>query len=224
MEQNNKPGNGSVQNNQNNQGKQKEIWIGVIILVIIALIAFLIGHKSTPTSSVVTEGTSTDTMSGMDMNATATTPAVTSSTAVNFDYENMTYYINGDAFPMKNGATVSGTTASPKLSGNLLEGPAFADINSDGQKDAAVIVRVATAGLPNTLYYLDVLLGNGTSATSTNPVFLGDRIHVQSISILSNQVTVAILDRASGQSFAVFPSVSKTLIFRVVGNTLSPVN
>lgn len=189
--------------------QRTEIWIGIVI-IIIAAFAFIIGNHHKGSSATNSDlGTSTE-----------VTNMVTSDSEVGFDIKNRTYKLGTTEVTLTNG--MMGTASTTRPSTVLLEGTAFGYLNADAYKDAVVIIRDEPEAGFDTNYYLVALLGNGTDATMSNSVFLGNTIRIKEIDLLPNAVEVSILDRAPGEGPAIAPTIPRTLLFKLSGSTLTP--
>ncbi|MDK2982063.1 MAG: hypothetical protein PWQ55_2410 [Chloroflexota bacterium] len=100
---------------------------------------------------------------------------------------------------------------------------AFGDVNGDGTTDAAVTLQVDPGG-SGTFTYLAVVLDRNGSYQVLPVVFLGDRIKVQSLTILPGQVSVDLLTRAAAEPMSAEPTVAETLTFDLSGDQLVAAN
>jgi len=136
------------------------------------------------------------------------------------DVRNATYNIDGTSIVLNDGisnSNIPGSSASRKTI--VLEGPAFADVNGDGAKDAIVILRDETGG-SGIFYYVSSVIASGASQKATNSIILGDRIRIKAISIDNGIASITILDREPTDAMAAVPSVPKTLKFKLSGESL----
>jgi heat shock protein HslJ len=138
------------------------------------------------------------------------------------DYKNATYIINGTSVKLVNG--VSKVPAAPdssekivtKYFGNEVTG----DLDGDGTKDMAFLLTQETGG-SGTFYYLVAALNTPTGYIGSNGTFLGDRISPQTTEISSSSIiTVHYADRKPDESFAIAPSVGKSIRFLFDSKTL----
>ncbi len=187
---------------------------GSVVLVIILLILWGRAGTKAPIEStiVVEESNTTESVS----NEAPSYP---------IDVLNATYMIDDRAITL-----IDGTSSMPVaidsetvMKVSLLNGPAFADIDGDGVKDAVVILRDEPGGT-GVFYFASVLLSGNGNQKSTNSILLGDRIRIQSIEILSGgNVTIQTLEREITDPMTATPSVLKTRLFRVENGTLTEV-
>lgn len=137
------------------------------------------------------------------------------------DIKNQTYIIDDREVELKDGqgesSVVEGSATMAKTT--LLSGPAFADLNGDNIKDAVVILRDEPGG-SGLFYHVAAVLSGIEKSHSTNTLFLGDRIRIQSISIDSGIITVTILERKPNEPFSVAPSLEQVHKFKVSGDSL----
>jgi heat shock protein HslJ len=124
-----------------------------------------------------------------------------------------TYVINGQKVTLKDGISdnkiVSGSasTVVTRYFGNEVR----LDFNGDGREDVAFIMVQNTGG-SGTFYYLVAALNTPEGYIGSEGVFLGDRIAPQTTEIVKgNIILVNYADRAPGESFAIQPSVGKSI-------------
>ena len=133
-----------------------------------------------------------------------------------------TYIISGQKVTLKNG--ISEVSAAPgsaskiitKYFGNDLN----YDLDKDGRIDKVFLVTQDTGG-SGTFYYVVALLNTVNDPVESDGVLLGDRIAPQTINIdegkttngtnKQNVIVVNYADRKTGESFAVAPSVGKSI-------------
>ena len=190
--------------------KQKGVWIGVLLVLIIFGIVYSRAQRKADTKiqdTVATATTSVDTR-------------VQGDSGLTLDVRNATYTIGADTLAVVDGtvsSNVSGSSATRKTT--VLEGPAFADLTGDNVKDGVVLLRDENGG-SGTFYYVAAVLADGSSQKTTNSMLLGDRIRIKEISIDNSIISVTILERAEGESMVTAPSVAKTLRYTVDGQKL----
>ena len=196
--------------------KGKEVWIGVVgVIIILGAVWWSRSQRTIPTS-VNTLNTEKSQVIQIDQR-------VENDSAVNLDVRNMTYTIDGTSITLVDGVSSSATQgSSAKRNTAVLEGPAFADLNGDGKKDGLVILRDTTSG-SGTFYYVAAVLTNTTGSKVSNTILLGDRIRIKELAITQDVATVTIIDRAKDETMATVPSVSKTLTFKVSGGVIAEV-
>lgn len=133
------------------------------------------------------------------------------------DPQNLTYSVAGEAVTLVGGkssvpaAPGSAQTVTTQYFGNEL----VTDINGDGTDDT-VFLLTQDGGGSGTFFYLAAALKTVDGYTGTEAVFIGDRIAPQNITKgdASGTVVVNYADRAPGESFAVSPSVGKSLTLK----------
>lgn len=136
------------------------------------------------------------------------------------DVRNATYNIEGLSIVLNEGVSSSNIPESSASRKTLiLEGPAFADLNGDGTKDAIVILRDEGGG-SGIFYYVSSVIASGGSQKATNSIMLGDRIRIKAISIDGGVASITILDREPTDAMTTVPSISKTLEFKLSGDSL----
>ncbi len=92
---------------------------------------------------------------------------------------------------------------------------ASGDIDGNGISDSAVILQ-AEGGGSGSFSYLAVVLNQTDKPAALDAVFLGDRILIEGLGISEGVIQVDIIDRKSGESMSVFPSVKKVLLFQLI--------
>ena len=105
---------------------------------------------------------------------------------------------------------------------SVLEGPAFANVDSDGMRDAVVILRDEPGGT-GIFYYVSTLLTNNGVEQSSNALLLGDRVRIKEISVEGGVISVKILERAEGEAMSVVPTVERIMKYRVNSGVLEVV-
>ncbi len=189
--------------------QRKDVQIGAIIALIIILAVFVWMKKNR------VESVATDTETKVELE-TADGRVVEDSVS-SFDLGNQMYMIDGQSVSLFDGTgELKNTTGVLKIA--LLEGSAFADINSDGIKDAVVLLRSDSG--TTIKYYLSVVL-SGSTVLATNSIELGDRIRIKEISIDKGVVSVSILTRAPGEAMTILPTIPVTHTYQVVNGVLS---
>lgn len=142
------------------------------------------------------------------------------------DIRNVRYSIDERSVTLVNGQSLMpaapGSETVMKVS--LLQGPAFADIDGDGVKDGAVVLRDEPGGT-SIFYRLAVVLSNNGTTTTSNSVLLGDRIRIRSIEILPTQKMIAVttLERKITDPMTALPSVEVNRNFMIESLTLTEI-
>lgn len=133
-----------------------------------------------------------------------------------------TYNIGGENITLKNGvseipaAPGSASKITTRYFGNSVKG----DFDGDGTGDVAFLVTQDTGG-SGTFYYVTALLNTKNGKVGVPAILLGDRIAPQSTSLENgNIIVVNYAERKAGESFAVQPSLGKTLKLKVNAKTL----
>ncbi len=123
--------------------------------------------------------------------------------------------IDGEAEqPMLDFSTVIQTFAWKNQSS-----PAQADLNHDGQKDAALLL-IQNPGGSGTFYYVAAALYAKNYYTGTNAVYLGDRILPKDIGTLDDKIFVDYLNRKDSEPMSAEPSIETRKWFKIQDNTL----
>jgi heat shock protein HslJ len=124
-------------------------------------------------------------------------------------------------------ALVDGSAESPAAPGSaamivtrVFGNETRRDLNGDGRDDVVFVLTQETGG-SGVFYYVVAALAGDDRYVGTRAVLLGDRIAVQTIEIDSNGiVTVNFADRGPGESFAMPPSVGKSLRLKLNAESL----
>jgi len=133
------------------------------------------------------------------------------------DYKNTEYSINGEKVALVNGASSvpagpgSATTITTQYFGNEVR----VDLNKDGREDVVFLVTQNTGG-SGTFYYVVASLNTENGYIGSQGLLLGDRIAPQATVMSDNPshdnvIVVNYADRKVGESFAVPPSVGKSI-------------
>lgn len=136
-----------------------------------------------------------------------------------------TYIINGEKITLKNGISEiaipdSSSKIITKFWGNAIEH----DLDEDGTLDNIFIVTQETGG-SGIFYYVVAKLNTKDGVKGSDAVLLGDRIAPQTISMDENKgrINVIVLnyaDRKENESFAVAPSIGKSIWLKLDAKTM----
>lgn len=133
------------------------------------------------------------------------------------DYRNATYIIEGKFITLINGHAEE--SASPdsavKIVTDYFGNEVEFDFDGDGRKDVAFLLTQQTGG-SGTFYYVVAALNTPSGYVGSHAVLLGDRIAPQTTELSRNPshknvIVVNYADRAPGESFAVRPSMGKSM-------------
>ena len=103
-----------------------------------------------------------------------------------------------------------------------MEAVAADDLDQDGGTDLAAVV-VFRPGGTGAFHELHVLVGRGGRSQDAGSALPGDRIRVKSVSIDDALITVRLLDRRDGESYAAAPSVAVIRRFALRGGSLAEI-
>ncbi len=128
-------------------------------------------------------------------------------------HSDATYIVDGERVTLVDG--VAETEIDPgsasKVVTRYFGNEVAVDFNDDGGKDV-VFIMTRTGGGSGTFYYVVAALDTEHGYIGSHALFLGDRIAPQNIQVHGDHtISVNYADRAPGESFAVQPSVGKTL-------------
>lgn len=149
--------------------------------------------------------------------------------AIKNDPLNTAYVIEGKTFVLKDGKAEKevalDSTSSPQAGSaskevvQIFGEPVYGDLNGDGVKDAALFLTVQSGGSGTFFYAAEAISVNG-KYKGTNAVFLGDRIAPQNINIIDGVAVANFAERNPGESFAVSPSVGKSVWLNLTAESL----
>lgn len=137
--------------------------------------------------------------------------------------EDAAYVIGGQPVVLKDG--LSEVNAAPgsasKITTRYFGNAVKLDLNGDGKEDA-VFLLTQNAGGSGTFYYLVAALNTSKGYVGGQGYLLGDRIAPQTTELGKggNIIIVNYADRAQGQSFAVPPSIGKSIWLQFDANTM----
>lgn len=133
------------------------------------------------------------------------------------EYRNATYIIAGKPVTLINGhAEIAAAPGSAsKISTDYFGNEVMLDLNEDGREDIVFLLTQQTGG-SGTFYYVVAALNTTNGYMGSHAVLLGDRIAPQTTELSRNPshknvIVVNYADRASGESFAVRPSMGKSM-------------
>ncbi len=144
------------------------------------------------------------------------------------DPKNATYRIVGESVTLVNGKASS--PAAPG-SASMIVTEYFGnevnyDFDKDGRMDTAFILTQNSGG-SGTFYFLVYALNKETGYQGSEGLYIGDRIAPQTTELLNDPsregvIVVNYADRKPGESFAVAPSLGKSLWAKLDLNTMQP--
>ena len=128
-------------------------------------------------------------------------------TGSNGDPLNTSYRIGDQVVMLVNGQaeTPAAPGSSTKITTEVWGTPQFADLDSDGREDAALVL-IHDSGGSGTFYYVVAAIQEDDGYRGTPGVLLGDRIEPSNITVVDNRITVGFLGREPDDAFAVPPS------------------
>jgi heat shock protein HslJ len=186
--------------------KQYVIPAIVVLVAIVGITAFIILHL--PQHSPVAEGIPTVTPEG------------------DASFKNATYSIDGKFVTLVNGTAESEIApgSASKLITTYFGNDVTHDLNGDGRPDT-VFLLTQTGGGSGTFYYAVAALNTTSGYKGSQGFLLGDRIAPQTTEMSTNpaQKNVVVINyaiRKAGESFAVKPSVGKSVSLLLDPNTM----
>lgn len=126
--------------------------------------------------------------------------------------KNITVKVGNDTFNLLNGrAEIEITPGSAtKNTLQMFGEPVMGDLDADGDQDAALLFANNPGG-SGTFYYAVLAMNNNNTYRATDSMFLGDRIAPQTVEIRDGRAVYNFAERKAGESFAVQPSVGKSV-------------
>lgn len=124
-----------------------------------------------------------------------------------------TYRIDGQFVNLKNGLSeiAAAPSSASKIITRYFGNEVRHDFNGDGREDVAFLLTQQTGG-SGTFYYVVAALNTPEGYVGSQGLFLGDRIAPQTTEMgKGNIIVVNYADRKSSESFAVQPSVGKSI-------------
>jgi hypothetical protein len=140
--------------------------------------------------------------------------------AQGIDPYNHRYRIENETVVLRHGCShkpIEGSAAS--IITEVARPPLYVDMNDDGLNDAVLILMQQTGG-SGTFYYLAVALGGVASGPVVQSYFLGDRIKVEQLSSVDDEIIIDYLDRTKGQPMSVRPVLSFNKKFKFSSDKL----
>ncbi|QQR65364.1 META domain-containing protein [Candidatus Kaiserbacteria bacterium] len=122
------------------------------------------------------------------------------------------YTIDGTEYLLNNGLyTAPAAPGSASMTTvSIFSGPVYGDLDKDGDEDAAVLLTYSADG-SGTFFYAAIARKNGDSYTSTNTLFLGDRIAPQTLEIQNGRAVYNYAVRKESDPMTTPPSLGKSL-------------
>ncbi|MFH1850809.1 MAG: hypothetical protein ABIA75_00540 [Candidatus Neomarinimicrobiota bacterium] len=114
-------------------------------------------------------------------------------------------------------AAVPGSAIKVRI--QLAGNPVFGDLDGDGQPDGALIL-VGSSGGSGSFYYLAAIIFKKNHVSSTTTTFIGDRIHIDGLTIKSGSIRLIYRDREAGQAIAEEPQLMHTADYEIIGGEL----
>ena len=129
---------------------------------------------------------------------------------------NATYLVEQASFTLIDGLAEKETApgSASKSSLTVFGEPSYGDIDSDGDKDA-VLILVNQPGGSGTFYYAAISVNVDGLYKGTDAISLGDRISPQNFYVDGNKAIVNYVKRNFGEAFSVEPSVAESLYITV---------
>lgn len=130
-----------------------------------------------------------------------------------FDPKNGTYSIDGQSVTLKNGVSEveAAHGSASKIITRYFGNEVKHDFDKDGREDSAFLITQETGG-SGTFFYVVAALNTANGIVGSHALFLGDRIAPQTTEMGKGDVIVVnYADRKPNESFAVRPSVGKSI-------------
>jgi heat shock protein HslJ len=130
------------------------------------------------------------------------------------DAADATYRLESGSVTLVNGLAEAPAApgSASRVRTQLIGEPTLADLNSDQAEDAVVVLAQQTGGT-GTFDYLAVAVATPQGLAGTDGVFLGDRIVVDSVTVVDGRISLRYRTRSASQSFAEPPSLERVRDF-----------
>jgi hypothetical protein len=202
--------------------------IGVRVLILLVIIGVLVYWGNRNENIVASRNEVSTEASQKDVNQETEQKKdeESASEVYPIDILNTSYTVGERSVLLTNGTSLLPTALDSEstMRVSVLNGPAFADMDGDGVKDGAVILRDEPGG-SGIFYYLAIALSNNGSIRTTNSILLGDRIRIQEIEIQGGGVVhVTTLDRNKTDPMTTAPRVEVKKTFQLTEGTLVQTN
>ena len=133
------------------------------------------------------------------------------------------YLIEGQEVKLTNGKIEKGipfsATSSMKITVSAFGEPRYADLNSDGAKDAIFFLYEDLGGT-GTFFYVAAAVNEGEKYRGLNAIYLGDRIAPQTIDALNGKAAVNYAVTKDSDPMTARPSVGVTKYVKIEGGKL----
>lgn len=128
------------------------------------------------------------------------------------DVLDATFVIDGKEFVLVDGKAEleSASSSASKETLSVFGEPIYADLDTDGDGDAAVLL-VHDGGGSGSFYYAALALLDGSTYKATNTMFLGDRIAPQTVEVRDGRAVFNYAERKSDEPMSTQPSVGKSV-------------
>lgn len=128
------------------------------------------------------------------------------------DYKDATYVINGEEVSLKDGRSETSVLgSSAKIVTEYFGNEARYDLDADGREDV-VFLLTQNSGGSGVFYYVVAALNTEGGYVGSQGLFLGDRIAPQTTEMGKGKIVIVnYADRAPGESFAMQPSIGKSI-------------
>jgi hypothetical protein len=140
---------------------------------------------------------------------------------VTFIQAELTVNIDGESILLEKGENRSpAAPGSASMNITTIHSPFVeADLDGDNDPDAIVVLTRSTGGT-GTFYYVCAIPDYENNRLSTDAIFIGDRVSIESITVKANTVSLKYIDRDLNTSFAQEPTVEKIRRFRMEAGQL----
>jgi heat shock protein HslJ len=133
-----------------------------------------------------------------------------------------TYTIDGHRVTLSGGLSVADAApgSATKITTRYFGNDVTADLDGDGRRDTAFILTQNSGG-SGTFYYAVAALNTPKGYVGSEGVLLGDRISPQATTMGSGTIIIFnYADRKPSESFAIAPSVGKSMWLKLNPNTM----
>jgi hypothetical protein len=133
----------------------------------------------------------------------------------------MTVEIEGEKFALENGKAEKEIDSGSAMKNTIMifGEPVYADLDEDGDQDAAVLL-VSSSGGTGSFYYAVLGINNGKQGyKASNTIFLGDRVAPQTVEIHDGRALFNYAIRKDSEPMSARPSIGKSFWVNFDKNT-----
>jgi len=136
--------------------------------------------------------------------------------------EDAVYVVEGEPVTLRDGIAVvaDAPDSASRVTTRLFGKPFAADLDGDGDQDAAVMLQRETSGT-GTFYYVAAAVTEDGYVQGTEAVLLGDRIAPQTLEVHDGVIVANYAVREPGEPMTTAPNIGVSKYFRLDGGRLT---